>query len=417
MKNSKKIGKVSDGNVKTEPDRNNFAHSPTNTPIRRFLKISRPNRYKFHLEIFMKKGILSVLLSTIFAVFSIFAQESAPKFNYSISGSITKNSEVKKVCVGYEIVGEKTNDCANVPESRFSLSKKIIQPTAAIVSTDNAKIKPLKIFLGNTDFIFNIADEINFVSKPSIQSEFEKLIVIDNIRPNYFALYGELGEKNDETGLAKLSELFDSFKQTDVKISYIYFKNNPQSLLSVYAFERFAVFQSDYSLLDEDFRQLPDWIKTSAGGKYIADKIAGAKSVALDKSAPVFSQTAIDGKRVGLENFRGKYVLLDFWASWCVPCRKENPNLAKSYEKYKFRNFEIISVSIDEDKNAWQNASKEDKINWINLLDAKGKTNEIAVKYGVQSVPANFLIDPNGIIIGKNLKIGELEKILSERLK
>jgi peroxiredoxin len=364
----------------------------------------------------MKKSILSAFILSLVVFFNALPQKAETGFYYSAAGLSVKRN-VKKVCVEYEIVGEKTNDCANVSGNQFSLSKKIIQPTAAIFSTDNAKIKPLKIFLGNTKFVFNITDEIIFVEKPSIQNEFEKLIVIDNIRPNYFALYGEFGEKNDAAGLAELSELFDSFKQTDLKISYIYFKNNPQSLLSIYAFERFAVFQSDYGLLDEDFRQLPDWIKTTAGGKYIASKIEGAKAVALDKPAPVFSQILADGKQIGLEDFRGKYVLLDFWASWCVPCRKENPNLVKSYEKYKFRNFEIISVSIDEDKNAWQNASRQDKIKWTNLLDAKGKTDEIAVKYGVQSVPANFLIDQNGIIIGKNLKIEELEKLLSERLK
>jgi peroxiredoxin len=364
----------------------------------------------------MKKIILSAFVLTLFAVFTGFAQKVEPKFYYSIAGSVAKGN-VKKVCVEYEIVGEKMNDCATVAGNRFNLKKAIIQPTAATISTDNAKIKPLKIFLGNTDFVFNIADEINFVGKPEIQTEFEKLIVIDNVRPNYFALYGELGEKNDVQGLAKLSELFENFKQTDLNIAYIYFKNNPQSLLSVYAFERFSFFQSDYSLLDGDFSQLPEWIKTSATGKYIAKKIEGAKAVAINKSAPVFSQTTADGKRIGLEDFRGKYVLLNFWASWCVPCRKESPNLVKLYEKYKSRNFEIISVSIDEDKNAWQNASKEDGVNWTNLLDAKGKTDEIGIKYGVQAVPDNFLINPKGIIIGKNLENKELAKSLADLLK
>lgn len=361
--------------------------------------------------------ILTVLISILFAVFCGFAQESNQKFDYSVTGNATQDSNVKKVCVEYEIVGEKLVDCANVSENRFSLIGKTIQPTSAIISTDNAKIKPLKIFLGNTSFVFNITDKITFVEKPSIQNEFEELIVIDDIRPNYFELYGKLGEKNDVRGLAKLSDLFDTLKQADLRIAYIYFKNNPRSLLSVYAFERFAVFQSDYSLIDDDFRQLPDWIKISASGKYIAQKIKGAKAVALKNPAPVFSQVSTDGSRITLENFRGKYVFLDFWASWCVPCRKENPNLAKSYEKYKSRNFEIVSVSIDEDQKAWQNASRQDKINWINLLDAKGKPEEIAVKYGVQSVPANFLIDPDGIIIGKNLKIEELEKLLAQILK
>ena len=365
----------------------------------------------------MRNSFLPALIFVLFLSFGNFAQKIEPRFYYSIAGNLAKDSNVKKICVEYEIVGEKTNDCAIVTGNQFNLKKEITQPTPATVSTDNAKIKPLKIFLGNADFVFNIADEITFAGKPKIQTEFEKLIVIDNIRPNYFALYGELGKKNDVQGLAKLSELFDSFKQTDLNIANIYFRNNPQSLLAVYAFERFAAFQSDYSLLDDDFSRLPDWIKTTVSGKYIADKIEGAKAVALNKSAPVFSQTTSDGKRIGLESFRGKYVLLDFWASWCVPCRKENPNLVKLYEKYKSRDFEIVSVSIDEDKKAWQNASKEDGLNWINLLNTKGKPDEIGVKYGVQAVPSNFLINPNGVIIGKNLKGEELAKRLAELFK
>ncbi len=339
------------------------------------------------------------------------------KFYYSISGSVAKTANVKKVCVKYEIVGEKSEECFPVKVNKFNFRSSLIQPTAATFSTDNAKIKPLKIFLGNTDFVFKITNEINFVTKPKEQTEFEKLIIVDSIRPNYFELYGELGEKNDERGLAKLGELFESLKKTDINISYLYFKNNPKSLLSIYAFERFSFFQDDYTLLDKDFAELPDLIKNSVTGKYVSNKIEGAKAVAIGKTAPIFTQTSIDGKSVSLETFRGKYVLLDFWASWCVPCRKEHPKFLKIYEKYQFKNFEILSVSIDEDKTAWINASKEDKISWTNLLDAKGQANEVAVKYGVQAVPANFLINHNGVIIAKNLNSETLEKILFDLIR
>jgi thiol-disulfide isomerase/thioredoxin len=360
----------------------------------------------------MKKITLVFVL-----VWSCLCVSAQDKFYYSFSGNVTKFSNVKKVCVSYEIVGSKSEDCAAITGNKFSLRKDIIQPTSAIISTDNAKIKPLKVFLGNTDFVFNIGNEINFVTKPQIQTDFEKLIIIDSIRPNYFALYGELGEKNDTKGLAKLSELFESLKTSDLNIAYIYFKNNPKSLLSVYAFERFAVFQDDYSLLDKDFSQLPDWIKKSAVGKYVFQKIEGAKAVAINKPAPVFSQITLDGKTISLEDFKGKYVLLDFWASWCSPCRKEHPAFLKLSENYRNKNFEILSVSIDEDKDAWINALKADKLNWINILDTKGLANEIAVKYGVQSVPANFLINPNGVIIRKNLNAEALEKVLSDLIK
>ncbi len=357
--------------------------------------------------------IKTALVIFVFCV-SSFAQD---KFYYSIAGSVTKQSNVKKICVSYEIVGDKKEECFAVKANKFNFRSSLTQPTAATFSTDNAKIKPLKIFLGNTEFVFKITDEINFVTKPKLQTEFENLVIIDSIRPNYFELYNELGEKNNVQGLEKLSELFESLKKSDINISYLYFKNNPKSLLSIYAFERFSFFQDDYSLLDKDFAELPDLIKMSVVGKYVSNKIAGAKAVAIGKTAPIFSQTSIDGKVVSLESFKGKYVLLDFWASWCVACRQEHPNFLKIYENYKAKNFEIVSVSIDEDKNAWINASKADKINWTNLLDIKGQANEVAVKYGVQAVPANFLINPNGVIIAKNLSGETLENTLADLLK
>lgn len=151
-------------------------------------------------------------------------------------------------------------------------------------------------------------------------------------------------------------------------------------------------------------------------GKYIFSKIEGAKAVAINKIAPLFSNVN-ESKTINLQDFRGKYVLLDFWASWCVPCRQEHPEFIRIYQKYQAKNFEIVSVSIDEDKTAWLNASKDDKIIWTNVLDAKGQVNEIAVKYGVQAIPANFLLNPQGIIVAKNLKAKDLEKTLAELIK
>lgn len=214
----------------------------------------------------MKKIALSFCYLFFLSLIT-FAQNTERSFYYSIKGSVSKTANVKKVCVEYEIVGEKKEDCIAVKAGIFSLRQNIVQPNPALIKTDNSKIKPLKVFLGNTDFIFNITNEINFVTKPKIQTDYEKLIIVDTIRPNYFALYGEFGEKNDEKGLAKIGELFESLKKSDLNIAYLYFKNNPKSLLSVYAFERFAFFQDDFSLLDNDFSALPVWIKKFGVGQ------------------------------------------------------------------------------------------------------------------------------------------------------
>ncbi len=119
---------------------------------------------------------------------------------------------------------------------------------------------------------------------------------------------------------------------------------------------------------------------------------------------------------IALSSLRGKYVLIDFWASWCRPCRAENPNVLKLYNKFKDKGFEIYGYSLDDNKEKWVEAIKEDKINWVHTSDLKGWQAEGSLSYGVQAIPATFLIDPNGIIVARDLKGAALEQKLTELL-
>lgn len=121
-----------------------------------------------------------------------------------------------------------------------------------------------------------------------------------------------------------------------------------------------------------------------------------------------------DGNIVSVSSLRGKYVLIDFWASWCKPCRFENPKVLELYKKYKDKGFEIYGYSLDKDKDAWLNAIEEDQINWVHTSDLKFWQAEGAKKYGVQSIPATFLIDPEGYIIARDFRSAELEQKLQE---
>jgi peroxiredoxin len=141
---------------------------------------------------------------------------------------------------------------------------------------------------------------------------------------------------------------------------------------------------------------------------------ASAESGAM---APEVSLPGTDGKIITLSSFRGKYVLLDFWASWCGPCRGENPNVVAAYERFKDKNFTILGVSLDNKKEAWEKAIKDDGLVWTQVSDLKGWSSAAAALYAVQSIPTNFLIDPKGKIIARNLRGNELEEMLQEVLK
>ena len=125
------------------------------------------------------------------------------------------------------------------------------------------------------------------------------------------------------------------------------------------------------------------------------------------------------GKRVSLANYRGKYVLIDFWASWCRPCRAEHPNLLKAYEAYKNRNFEVLGISIDDEKARakWLQAIADDQMPWTQVSDLRGPQNEAAQRYNINAIPQNFLIDPTGKIVTTNLHGDDLVAQLAPYLK
>ncbi len=130
-----------------------------------------------------------------------------------------------------------------------------------------------------------------------------------------------------------------------------------------------------------------------------------------------FEQNDVEGKPVNIKSFRGKYVLIDFWASWCGPCRGENPNVLNAYKKYKNKNFTVLGISLDKSKEPWVEAINHDGLTWAHVSDLKGWSNTVAQQFGISSIPQNFLIDPNGVIIGKNLRGPDLDAKLESILK
>ncbi|MBD1392846.1 TlpA disulfide reductase family protein [Mucilaginibacter glaciei] len=190
---------------------------------------------------------------------------------------------------------------------------------------------------------------------------------------------------------------------------------NPDSYISLNALQSYA-YSADYVEIAPLFEGLSANIKASTGGKAFAEILPKLKAVAMGAMAPEFAEADTAGKMVSLSSFRGKYVLIDFWASWCGPCRAENPNVVMAFNKYKGKNFTILGVSLDRPnaKESWLKAIKKDGLAWTQVSDLQFWKSRTADTYGVRAIPQNFLLDPNGKIIGKNLRGEDLNEKLAE---
>ncbi len=204
-------------------------------------------------------------------------------------------------------------------------------------------------------------------------------------------------------------------RQERIKLEMELVENNPNSIVSVSVLSVYCTTWGREKTL-ELFEPLSEENKKSEYGKKIANYIALNKEPKIGDSFVDFEMKGSDGDFKKLSDIKGKVILLEFWSSWCGPCRQENPNLVKSYQKYNPHGFEIFAVSLDEDKNSWLEAIKKDGLIWNHVSDLKGSGNKASLIYGITGIPDNFLIDENGVIVGRGLRGMELNEKLSKIL-
>ncbi|KUG08871.1 TlpA disulfide reductase family protein [Solirubrum puertoriconensis] len=196
-------------------------------------------------------------------------------------------------------------------------------------------------------------------------------------------------------------------------------KKNPTSVVSAFVLGEPQLFNADenFGFADSVATQLTKAQPNSRYTQALVQKLEPLRKTAIGTVAPDIQLPTPDGKSVALSSLRGKYVLLDFWASWCGPCRQENPNVVRTFDKYKSKNFTVFGVSLDQDKNKWVKAIDNDKLAWTHVSDLKGWQSAAGQAYGIQSIPMNFLLDPQGKIIAKNLRGPALDEKLAQLIK
>ncbi len=223
--------------------------------------------------------------------------------------------------------------------------------------------------------------------------------------------------KYDTIGLGAWRAEMAMLKTEKKKEQAVFIKKHPDYFMSLVALnEVIGPLPTDVPSLQKLFKQLDKSLQQTATGIKTKANLDKFDAVSIGRIAPLFSSTDTAGLTVNLADYRGKYVLIDFWASWCGPCREENPIVVKAYQKYKDKKFEILSVSLDQagKHDAWLKAIHDDQLTWQHVSDLKYWDNAVAKLYMVRSIPQNFLLDPKGRVIAANLRGHELDKKLAE---
>jgi peroxiredoxin len=369
----------------------------------------------------------------LFLLLSLLPLLAAAQKSYTISGKLPAvKGHAKAYLVTLQGNSYKNKDSVDINGGQFQFKGNVSEPAQVMIEVKYSGLRKsgnqndyISFWLENSNISLITADSIKNAKVSGSTADRQDRELSALITPftnkiiklqNEFSKGHEAvaGKTVEERKVA--SDSLNSYVKQIRNIQLKFVESNPNSFMALYTFNT-SILGSHFDSAEVKplFYKFSSQLQSSSLGKLAIDRILANEKRAVGVKIIDFSQTDINGKPFNIKSLRGKYVFLDFWASWCYWCRAENPNVLKAYEQLKDRNLEIVSVSFDESKASWENAVKQDKLPWLQVSDLKGMKvrDGLAAKLDIKALPQNLLINPEGMIIATNLRGEDLPAKIS----
>jgi thiol-disulfide isomerase/thioredoxin len=346
---------------------------------------------------------------------------------FTIGDDFTINGHITKMETGKAYLLDGTTnaviDSVNITQGSFVFKGHVAEPMEYLIKFAGVDRQQVALFVENANITVNANRDSLY--KAEIKGSATNDVWKDYLRDwkpvvtragEYYHLSDSVNKahnnKPDSVAKAMVKADYAKVQAMDYAMHHDFIGKHPASAVGPYVILTHFITYFQFDEANKLFALLTPGAQNSYYGKQIKESIAVEKRSGIG-AKPDFVMNDINGKPIKLSSLRGKYVLVDFWASWCAPCRRENPNVLANYKKYHDKGFEVVGVSLDKSKAAWLKAINDDGLVWTHVSDLKGWDNAAAHEFGIKVVPSNFLLDKDGKVIGKNLR----EEVLSNKLK